>query len=236
MDACNNDSINDYAKPSLTTDMVLYRIKEKTSDDIRRNAKQVLEILLIKRDTEPYKGKLSLPGGFVDIDEGIVGNVKRKLKEKTGIGGEFYIEQLCTKGAVDRDPRGRVISISYLGLGNAETIVYGADTEGECWYDVTEILRGLHGELSFDHKEIIEYSLERLQNKVEHTDIAFNLVGKEFTISEIKQVYEILLGREILNFRRKIKEYVKPLGKKTDGKQHRPAEIYTLNKNRRHKF
>ena len=229
-------SIHKYSKPSLTTDMVLFKIRTEENDSKRKLANVVLEVLMVRRDKDPQKGSIALPGGFVNIDESIEDNVVRKVKEKTGLEGKYYTEQLVTKGEINRDPRGRVISVSYFGLGNEETIDCGNLKEGSEWLNVDGVLSGVYGEIAFDHREIIEIALNRIKNKVEYTDIAFNLLPSEFTISELQEVYEMLLRKEILNFRRKIKEYVIPLNKKTMGKQHRPAELFTLNRNRKNKF
>lgn len=229
----------DYPRPNITTDIVLFRINNKETENTRRKAEKNLQVLLVKRTIEPQIGMVSLPGGFVNIDEEIKDNVKRKLFEKTGVKGSFYIEQLYTKGELDRDPRGRVISISYLGLCNKET--YNCEdklNENANWYNVYDVLNSNKFELAFDHKEILEYALERVKNKIEYTDIAFNLLPKEFTISECQDIYELILQKEILNFRRKINEYVEPLNqiRKLEGKQFRPSNIYTVKKNRDSKF
>lgn len=229
-------SINDYEKPSLTTDMVLFRVDREKATDKRKVAKAELKIVLVKREDAPQKGFLSLPGGFVQIDEGIEDNVKRKLKHKAGINGNFYMEQLYTKGDLNRDSRGRVISVSYLGLGNIETLVDVGTILDVGWYKVNEVLKGVYDDLAFDHSEIIEYAIERVRNKIEYTDIAFNLLPKEFTISDVQDIYEIFLNKKILNFRRKISDYIVATGKRTEGKQYRPAELYMLNKERDSKF
>lgn len=231
-------SLENYKRPSLTTDIVLFRVHSCDSEDSRRNTLKELQIKLVKRNEEPEKGCWGLPGGFVDIDEDIFANVLRKLEVKTGISGNFYIEQLYTWGDVDRDSRGRVISVSFLGLCNEETYVEEETDRETGWFNVKLVLEGNLGKLSFDHQKIIEYALERLVNKIEYTDIAFNLLPSEFTISECQAVYSLILNKKILNFRRKIAEYVTPLNKqrKEEGKQFRPAELYSVRKNRNSKF
>ena len=231
-------SIELYEKPNLTTDMVLFRVNESENKDKRRNSDKELQVLLINRDKTPDKGLLSLPGGFVDITEGIYDNVRRKLTTKTGIVGDFYVEQLYTWGGLNRDSRGRIISVSYVGLCNEETYKETNKNLDYVWLNVYEVLAGVYGKLAFDHQEIIEYALNRLVNKVEYTDIVFNLLPTEFTVGECKAVYELILQREVLNFKRKISEYIQPLNKlrKIEGKQFRPAELYTLKKNRTSKF
>lgn len=227
-------SIHDFEKPSLTTDIVLLRVADKVSENKRKNSEKELQVLLIKRKDEPCKDCYSLPGGFVNIDEPIYVNVRRKLYEKTEVSGDFYIEQLYTWGELDRDSRGRVISVSYLGLCNNETYTEKFITNE--WLNVYEVLEGKYGDLAFDHKQIIEYALERIKGKIEYTDIAFNLLPKKFTLSECKAVYELILGKTLLNFKRGVAEYIEPLNEYQEGKQFRPAQLFKVNKDRKSKF
>lgn len=223
-------SLLDYERPSLTTDMVLFRVKDADCVDTRKYADKELQVLLIKRDTEPSKGMWSLPGGFVDIDEEIFDNVKRKLKMKTGVEGDFYVEQLYTWGDIDRDSRGRVVSVSFLGLCNNDNYVETFVDRKIIWVNVFDILNGCFGDLAFDHKKIIEYAFDRLKGKIEYTDIAFNLLPTNFTMGECQKVYELILGRPITNFRRKVSHYVEPTAHKLEGKQFNPATLYTVKK------
>lgn len=221
-------SIKDYEKPSVTTDIVLFRVSETENVNKRRNSNKTLQVLLLKRDIEPEKGEWSLPGGFVNIDEEIYSNVVRKLREKTGLYGDFYVEQLYTWGDLNRDSRGRVISVSYLGLCNSETLKV-EHTENEIvWADFQDILDGKYGDLSFDHLNIIICAFKRIQNKLEYTDIAFNLLPSEFTIRECQDIYEFIVGHTINNFRRNIAEYIEAVSKekKIEGKQFRPSQLY----------
>ena len=220
-------SLKDYERPSVTTDMVLFRIKDVDSTNNRKNSSKRLEVLLIKRNGEPQATKWSLPGGFVNIDEEIGDNALRKLREKTGISGNFYTEQLYTFGALNRDERGRVISISYLGLVNEKTYSCGNGSEQKDWFDV-EV--AMEMDLAFDHKEIIKYAIQRVQGKAEYTDILFNLMPEEFTVNDCQTVYEMILGKKLDNFKRRINKYLKSLNKMREGKQFRPAELYTWNK------
>lgn len=228
--------LEDYARPSLTTDIVLFRIKDLTSKSPRKYAEKDLQVLLVKRENEPQKGVWSLPGGFVEIDEEIFDNVKRKLKEKTGVEGNFYIEQLYTWGDIDRDSRGRVISVSFMGLCNEDTYTEKNVGRVTGWFSVKEIFQGKFGDLAFDHKKIICYAMERLKGKIEYTDIAFNLLPDLFTLRECQNVYELILGKSIDNFRRKIGSYVEPTDKMLEGMQFNPAKLYKVNKNREGKF
>jgi 8-oxo-dGTP diphosphatase len=220
-------SLKDYERPSLTTDMVLFRIDETDSGNMRKGSNKKLQVLLIQRSIEPQIGKWSLPGGFVEIDEEIEDNVKRKLREKTGVVGSFYVEQLYTFGAVNRDERGRVISVSYLGLVNNTTCDNIGGSERQAWIDIDD---AMDMDLAFDHKNIIKYAIQRIQGKAEYTDILFNLMHEEFTIKDCQDVYELMLGKKMDNFKRRISKYLTPLNKMRTGKQFRPAELYTWNR------
>ena len=222
-------SLIDYDRPSLTTDIVLFRIHETESENMRKGSNKKLQVLLIQRNMEPQVGMWSLPGGFVDIDEDIEHNVKRKLLEKTGIAGDFYVEQLYTWGNIDRDERGRVISVSYIGLVNDFTHTNIGGTANQKWVDIDV---ALNTALAFDHKKIIEYAIQRIRGKAEYTDIVFNLMPQEFTIKDCKDVYELVLDKNMDNFKRRVEKYILNLNKTRIGKQFRPAELYTWNRER----
>lgn len=227
-----------YEKPNVTTDIVLFRVSNRESDNTRRNALKELQVLLVHRDTEPDLGKWSLPGGFVNINEDIDDNVFRKLRTKTGVQGSFYLEQLYTWGKIDRDSRGRIISVSYLGLCTTDDYIVETCEMTARWVNVYDVLSGVYGDLAFDHKEIISYAMDRLKNKIEYTDIAFNLLPKKFTIRECQDVYELILGRSLYNFRRNIVEYIEPTDevRKIQGKQFRPSILYKVRENKKSKF
>ena len=229
-------SLMDYERPSLTTDMVLFRVQDLDSENSRKYAQKELQVLLIERENEPQTGLWSLPGGFVEIDEEIFDNVKRKLKEKTGVEGDFYVEQLYTWGEVDRDSRGRVISVSFMGLCNEETYKEFEVGRNTGWFNVFDVLHGNVGDLAFDHQRIICYALERLRGKIDYTDIAFNLLPTYFTLRECQNVYELILNKHIDNFRRKITQYVEPTDKMLEGMQFNPAKLYKVKKDRSTNF
>ena len=142
---------------------------------------------------------------------------------KTGLSG-IYFEQLYTWGAPGRDPRMRVISVSYYALIPWESIAH--PDQGSDFYPAQEMAQS--GELAFDHAQIIRYALERIRNKVNYTDIAFSLVGEEFTLPELQKVYEIILGTPLYkaNFRKKIAGRIEETEKMTSGGKHRPSRIY----------
>lgn len=188
-----------------------------------------LSTLLIKRKTSPFKGQWALPGGFVKKNEALDKAALRELKEETSLSN-VYLEQLYTFGDPGRDPRGRVVTVSYLGLlDNLPAVKGGTDAIDAKWFPITEL-----PDLAFDHKKILDYSLARLRNKIEYTTIGFKLLPQKFTFSELQNVYECILGDEIdkRNFRRKMEKLniLVPLNEKRNGPQ-RPARLFSLTKN-----
>ena len=157
-------------------------------------------------------------------------SARRGLREETGLE-DIYFEQLYTWGAPDRDPRRRVISVSYLALVDAQRLRGfgpGLRTTGAELADVQELLTA--EDLAFDHRQIIACGRERLAGKVEYTPIAFSLVPEEFTLPQLQRVYELLLGKPLYkaNFRKKIAPLVEETDRSTSGDAHRPSKFYRL--------
>ena len=207
----------DYPKPSVTVDLIIFTI-----------AKNDLQVLLIRRDLEPFKGHWALPGGFVDIDESLEAAAARELEEEVGVKN-VYLEQLFTFGEPKRDPRGRVISVAYFALVDSEQqkVVAGSDAAAAEWHSVFN-----PPALAFDHKQILDYAVWRLRNKIEWTTVGFELLRPKFTLSELQRVYEIILQKPVdkRNFRKKIlaQGEIKELNEvRTDG-AHRPAKLYSF--------
>lgn len=201
-------SAEQYEKPSVAVDLVLFTIDEDT-----------LKCALIKRSAHPYKNMLSLPGVFVGIDESLDDAVRRGISAKAGLR-DIYFEQLYTWGDVGRDPRMRIISVSYLALVPIEKL----DTTAQL-YPCDKIA---NTELAFDHKKIIEYARERVKSKAAYTNIAFEFLAEEFTLPQLQRVYEILLDKPLYkaNFRKKAENLVEDTGKMAGGKAHRPSKLY----------
>lgn len=194
--------------------------------------KKDLQILLIKRKIDPYKGGWALPGGLVLEDENLDDAVKRELQEEAGIKPDF-LEQLYTFGNVGRDPRNRVVSVAYLGLVNPSYHQLFADSDAEDaqWFDVNALPT-----LAFDHQEIIDRALDRLRSKLQYQPIGFNLLREEFPFSDLERLYSTILGKEIdrRNFRKKILSFellTPTLLQKKEGSG-RPAKLFTFNKNK----
>ena len=212
-------NLNDYPRPSVTVDLVIFTIAE---DD--------LKVLLIRRGQEPFKGRWALPGGFVEIDESLERAAARELKEEVGVTN-VYLEQLYTFGEPKRDPRGRVISVSYFALVDAERqrIVAASDAAEAQWRSVFDPPK-----LAFDHARILDTAVWRLRNKIEWTTVGYELLPKKFTLSELQRVYEIILQRPVdkRNFRKKIlaQGQIIELNETRSDVAHRPARLYSFRK------
>jgi 8-oxo-dGTP diphosphatase len=181
----------DYARPALTVDCVVFGVD---ADDFK--------VLLIQRALAPFEGKWALPGGFVRIDEPLENAARRELEEETGLSNVF-LEQLYTFGAVDRDPRERVVSVAYYALVNLRDhhVHAATDARDAAWFGVNDIPR-----LAFDHADILQTALARLRGKLRYQPIGFELLPKKFTLSQLQHLYELVLERALdkRNFRKRV--------------------------------
>lgn len=207
----------EYPHPAVTTDIVIFTVRDKQ-----------LKLLLIMRGGEPFKGKWALPGGFVQLDEDLETGARRELAEETGVSG-VYLEQLYTYGAVDRDPRERVITVAYSALIPSDQIVLQAATDAEAvgWFSMDEFPK-----LAFDHKKIVDMAHQRLVAKLDYSTIAFQFMPKDFTLGELQNVYEIILREEMdrRNFRKWVLalEQIEETGGDRREGAHRPAKLYRV--------
>ncbi len=206
---------HEHPRPALTVDIVIFTLRDNT-----------LQVLLIHRASQPFKGCWALPGGFVQMDESLEDAASRELEEETGVY-HSYLEQLYTYGAPDRDPRGRVVSVGYFALIPAGSPVRsegGSDADQAKWFPVS----GLPA-LAFDHTEILAYALRRLRYKLEYSAVGFELLPEQFTLTEIQHTYEIILGETLdkRNFRRRMLEFgiIESTQHKRGGGG-RPARLY----------
>lgn len=197
-----------------------------------------LQVLLVRRDDAD---QWALPGGFVHIDASLDDTVLRVLHDKTQLA-DIHFEQLATYGAVDRDPRGRVISVTYLALCPADRLT-GALSAGACLATVTTDWTGEAGgmarvttdrdlTLAFDHNAIIGDVVKRLRGKLNYSRIAYALLSPRFTLRAVQDVHEAILARTLTKpaFRRKILDqgHIRPTGTFETGGAFRPAELYAL--------
>ncbi len=180
-----------YPHPAVTVDGVVFGYDEAD-----------LKVLIIQRDQDPFAGKWALPGGFVDMAEGLDVAVRRELEEETGIT-RLYLEQLYTFGEPKRDPRERVISVAYYALVKlADHAVRAAsDARNVAWFPVADL-----PDLAFDHEEIVDMALKRLKGKIRYEPVGFELLPEKFPLSDLQRLYETLLELPLdkRNFRKKI--------------------------------
>ena len=264
-----NYNVNKYKQLSLSADILLFSVSEEDSHNYRKNSEKKMSILLIKRHNYPYKDMWCLPGGFLNPEtETLDDCTKRILKTETNLSN-IYLEQLYTYDGINRDPRCRVVSTSYMALVDKNRLSEKVN-ENASWFDITlynddgniitvvldngtdtikfsikKVLRELttdrytfkikeNKDLAFDHPLVIVAGMERLRNKVGYTDIVFNMMPEYFTLGELQQVYEVILGKKLLDpaFRRIIADKVEKTEKMKTGGGHRPSYMFKYkNKN-----
>lgn len=195
----------------LATDVVIFTIDEGT-----------LKVALVKSSSPDFKNLWALPGGLVKPSEPIEDAGQRYLRKHLAADiNSIYIEQLYTFGAPERDPGGRVVSVAYMALvANVnKSLTYAT------WFAVNALPA-----LAYDHKEIIGAAIDRLRAKLGYTNIIYSILPNEFTLSELQDSYETILGRPLdkRNFRKKILSLnlIKSLGKKKLDGAHRPAQLF----------
>jgi len=200
-----------------TVDVVLFTI----SDD-------ELKVVLIERKREPLAGSLALPGGFMWQGETAAQTAARVLATKAGVA-DIYMEQLFTFDAVNRDERGRIVSIAHMALVPVHKLKFedGPQIEAPALYPVRQ-----HPKLSFDHDGILDYGVRRLASKLAYTNIAYALLPEQFTLTQLQRLYELVLDRALdkRNFRKKYVtlDLIEPAGEQSSGGRHRPAQLYTF--------
>jgi len=208
--------IFDFPRQFVTVDPILFTIENN-----------ILKVLLVKRGNEPFRGRWAIPGGFVNVNESLEAAARRELEEETGIK-EVYLEQLYTYGEPKRDPRARIITISYFALVDSTKLKQVKPTKKEIleqkWFSVKDL-----PDLAFDHKEIIEYAYKRLKYKLEYTVVGLELMPNQFTLTDLQNIYEAILGEDLdkRNFRKKLRSLniLKATGQFKLG-PHRPARLY----------
>ena len=187
--------VTKYERPSVTVDVVIFSILDEQ-----------LKVLLVKRKAWPYEGMWAIPGGFITMAETLEAAAYRELAEETNVTSEdVYLEQLYTFGEPDRDPRTRVITVAYFALVSADKLTPHAasDAEDVSWFSVYDLPR-----LAFDHADILDYALTRLRYKLEYSAVGFQLLPEKFTLRELQDAYEIILGTRLDkgNFRSKLRK------------------------------
>ena len=218
---------NEIKTHEITVDVVILTLKNNA-----------LHVLLVKRTNEPFKDKCAIPGGYVRLSENLDQAALRILKERTNVDN-IYLEQLYTFGDPLRHPNSRVITCAYFALVRSEDIPIITSPEIG-WHKVSDL-----PPLAFDHKEIIEYSLKRTRERLELCPIAFQLLPKKFTLTELQKSYELILKKELdkRNFRKKMlaSNILIELNEFSKAGSKRPAALYsfdsiTLDSKRGHFF
>jgi 8-oxo-dGTP diphosphatase len=214
---------------------------------VRRHA---LCSLAVRRGEPPYEGKWALPGGFVRADEDLTSAAARELAEETGLHAHAtdsglpgaHLEQLATYGDPGRDPRMRVVSVAHLALApDLPSPTPGGDARGARWAPVDELLGvgdlsryaddGNKSSLAFDHEQILAAGVERARSKIEYSSLATAFCPPEFTVGELRRVYEAVWGVVLdpRNFHRKVTGtpgFLVPSGGTTTRQGGRPAQLF----------
>lgn len=278
-------NVERYERPSVATDMAIFSIMEEgEQDNFRKLPPRALKLLLIKRSGYPFKDKWALPGGFCRSDEDVCQTAYRKLYEETGVQNA-YLNLAGIYGEVGRDPRGWIISHTYLALVDGERcrLHPGTDAQEAQWFslrlEAAEVKRemdentahietdyelyleneqfgvklyarvreyksfaGYHEtvkyeiieceDLAFDHAKIILQTVLGLRKNAQNEmQIVFDLMPELFTLTQLQNAFELVLGQKLLaaNFRRKINDYVIETEQVIEGVGHRPAKLFKRN-------
>lgn len=205
-----------HAPVRITADLVILTVRDDR-----------LNVLLVERANEPYQGRAALPGGFLRDDETLDDAARRELAEETALGERLHLEQVGAYSAPDRDPRGRVVTVSYLAIAPSLPVpTAGSDARAARWSPVEEV-----PPLAFDHDDILADALERARSKLENTTLATAFCAETFTIGELRRVYEVVWGTPLdpRNFNRKVTStegFVVPTGETRSPESGRPAALY----------
>jgi 8-oxo-dGTP diphosphatase len=212
--------MSDHPAFAVTVDLVVLTIRA-----------DALQALVVRRGEAPFKGRWALPGGFVHADEDLATAATRELLEETSLSrDDVHLEQLATFGAPRRDPRMRVVTVAYLALAADLPIPRaGTDAADAQWQRADELLEGHR--LAFDHAEILREGVERARSKLEYTPLATAFCPPEFTVSELRSVYEVVWGGALdpRNFHRKVTKadgFLVPTEHTTTRDGGRPARLY----------
>ncbi|MEV7013665.1 NUDIX domain-containing protein [Streptosporangium sp. NPDC051022] len=206
----------------LAVDLVILTLRESS-----------LQVLLVERGVEPYKGALALPGGFLrHLEEDLAVAAHRELSEEADLDVEtLRLEQMGVYGEPGRDPRGRVVSVAYLAIApRLPEPTAGTDAADARWQPVDRVLSG-DLELAFDHRRIVADGVERARVKLEHSALATAFCGPIFTITDLQEVYEAVWGMPLdpRNFYRKVQKtegFIVAAGSARKAATGRPARLF----------
>ena len=208
-----------YARAALAVDCVVFGVDEGD-----------LKVLLIQRKLQPFQHAWALPGGFMRPEETLDEAARRELEEEAGVK-DVYLEQLYTFGALDRDPRDRVVTVAYYALAKLSDhrIRAATDAIGVGWFPLDDLPK-----LAFDHAEIVTSAHERLRGKVRYAPVGFELLPQRFSLTQLQKLYEIILGTQLdkRNFRKKIlsMDLLVETDEVEQGVRHRAARLYRFDR------
>lgn len=206
-----------YPHPAVSTDCVIFGFDGSE-----------LQVLLIERGIEPFKGKWAFPGGFLNMDETAGEGALRELKEETGLENA-YIEQFNTYSDPGRDPRERVITIAHYALVRIQEVKGGDDAAKAQWFPIDEV-----PQLAFDHDKILRDAMRKLRERIHFEPIGFELLPEKFTMRDLQILYESILGVKFdrRNFAKKMMHYelLNQLDETVRPTAKRDALLYSFNK------
>ena len=214
-----NTKYSGYEQPAVTVDLVIFTVNDDT-----------LKVMLVKRAEEPFADRWSIPGGFLKVSESLEEAAQRVLKEKAGVEN-VYVEQLYTFGDPDRDPRARVITVTYFALIPWKDLIPPPSDKVTdlMWAPINRLPK-----LAFDHKMIVEYAVKRLRAKASYSNIVYGLMPRQFRLSELQRMYEIIINGKLdkRNFRKRMLAtgLLQETGRKDTAGTHRPAMLYKFKK------
>lgn len=213
----NNKYCYKYPHPAVTTDCVIFGFDGSE-----------LQVLLIERGIEPFKGKWAFPGGFLNMDETAQEGALRELKEETGLENA-YIEQFNTYSDPGRDPRERVITIAHYALVRIQEVKGGDDAAKAQWFPIDEV-----PQLAFDHDKILRDAMRKLRERIHFEPIGFELLPAKFTMRDLQVLYESILDVKFdrRNFAKKMMHYklLNQLDETVRPTAKRDALLYSFNK------
>ena len=186
--------------------------------------KNELNVLLLKSDLEEFKDKWSLLGDLVRTDENLDDAPYRILKERTGLN-DVFLEQVSTFGNIDRHPAGRVITTVYYSLINVKDHLLRLQHQELSWFPVTKL-----PQMAFDHYEILQTCIKKLQDKIDKEPVVFNLLPEKFSLRELQNLYEAILDTKLdrRNFRKKLflMDWLADANEMEQDVPHRPGKLY----------
>lgn len=230
------EAFGEYEKPSVAVDTVILKTVDIDESNNRNNVRKGLQVLLVRNDSDD---KWKLPGAIMRLNETPNDVISRIIQDKAHIR-DVYFEQLYTVADdLYRDPRGRVISMVYLGVAkeDAEIDISKDYVNKSKWFWIvkdnneynfidTDDINTCHKELLFDHTKIVNDACERIKGKLMYTDIGFKFLNDTFTIKDLENVFIAIMNKNIPGFRRIMSPKIEETGEFSKGKAHRPAALY----------